>query len=62
METDSMKRPVIAIGLDAMNPELLQQWMETGHLKNLAAIRARGGFGYLNNVSIDRTETSWITF
>lgn len=34
-----MKKPVIAIGLDASNPLLLEKWMSQGHLKNLNRLR-----------------------
>ena len=57
-----MKSRVIAIGLDATDPLLLEQWMDEGHLPNLARFRARGTFGSLENVRYYRTETSWVTF
>ncbi len=57
-----MKRQVIAIGLDAVDPGLLERWLDQGHLKHLAAARDSGGFGLVNNVRYYRTETSWLTF
>lgn len=57
-----MTPPVIAIGLDATNPQLLENWMDQGLLPNLARFRAEGAFGTVNNVRYYRTETSWITF
>lgn len=57
-----MSAPVIAIGLDASNPRLLEKWMDQGLLPNLARFRAEGAFGTVNNVRYYRTETSWITF
>jgi len=57
-----MTRPVIAIGLDATDPKLLEHWMDLGELPNLARFREQGTFGWVNNVRYYRTETSWITF
>jgi len=57
-----MKPRVIAIGLDATDPLVLEQWIDEGRLPNLARFRARGAFGWLENVRYYRTETSWITF
>jgi len=57
-----MNRPVIALGLDATDPKLLEDWMDDGKLPNLARFRERGAFGWVNNVRYYRTETSWITF
>ncbi|MEN8106966.1 MAG: alkaline phosphatase family protein [Pseudomonadota bacterium] len=57
-----MTRPVIAIGLDATDPKLLEHWMDLGVLPNLARFRDQGAFGWVNNVRYYRTETSWITF
>ena len=57
-----MTRPIIAIGLDATDPKLLEHWMDHGELPNLARFRDQGAFGWVNNVRYYRTETSWITF
>lgn len=57
-----MTGPVIAIGLDATDPVLLEGWMDRGLLPNLAALRAKGSYGWVRNMEYYRTETSWITF
>ncbi|MGB5744755.1 MAG: alkaline phosphatase family protein, partial [Sedimenticolaceae bacterium] len=57
-----MTRPVIAIGLDATDPKLLEPWMDRGLLPNLARLREQGAYGWVDNVRYYRTETSWITF
>ena len=57
-----MGAPVIAIGLDATDPKLLERWMDAGHLPTLARFRADGAFGWVDNVRYYRTETSWVTF
>jgi predicted AlkP superfamily phosphohydrolase/phosphomutase len=57
-----MKNPVIAIGLDAGDPNLIEKWMEQGHLKNLKALRDRGAYGRLKTFEYYRAETPWTTF
>jgi predicted AlkP superfamily phosphohydrolase/phosphomutase len=41
--------PVIAIGLDAVEPSLLEKWMSQGYLKNLSRLREQGIYGRLDN-------------
>ena len=40
-----MNKPVIAIGLDAAEPKLIEQWRAKGHLPNLSQIRQPGIYG-----------------
>lgn len=42
-----MRRKVVAIGLDAADPVLLERWMNAGKLPNLSRIRAQGAYGQL---------------
>ncbi len=57
-----MKTPVIAIGLDAADPVLVEEWMAAGHLPNLAALRANGAYGRLENIGYYKAETPWTSF
>ncbi len=57
-----MRNPVIAIGLDAGDPNLLEKWMAQGHLKNLQKLRDRGAYGRLKTFDYYRAETPWTTF
>ncbi len=65
-----MKKPVIAIGLDSAEPQLLEQWMAQGYLKNLQQLREQGTYGRLQNIvnyaqgSAPSTDTDqvWIMF
>lgn len=57
-----MKRPVVAIGLDAADPVLLEQWMDQGHLPNLQALSREGAYGRLTNLGYYKAETPWTTF
>ncbi len=57
-----MKTPVIAIGLDAADPDLLDEWMAAGHLPNLSRLRSAGVYGRLDNMEYYKAETPWTTF
>lgn len=57
-----MKRPVIAIGLDAADPQLLETWMAQGHLPHLNQLRQQGAYGRLDNLEYYKAETPWTTF
>lgn len=58
-----MQKSVIAIGLDAANPDLLEKWLDRGHLPNLARLRQDGAFGKLTSaIKYYRAETAWPVF
>lgn len=58
-----MNRSVIAIGLDAANPELLQRWMKRGLLPHISRMRDKGAFGTLSScIKHNRSETVWSMF
>ena len=57
-----MNKKVIAIGLDAADPELLETWMAQGYLKNLKRLREEGAYGRLTNLQYYKAETPWTTF
>jgi predicted AlkP superfamily phosphohydrolase/phosphomutase len=57
-----MKKPVIAIGLDAADPSLIEQWMDRGHLENISRLREQGTYARLENLDYYRAETPWTTF
>jgi predicted AlkP superfamily phosphohydrolase/phosphomutase len=65
-----MKRPVIAIGLDAAEPRLIEQWMFEGYLPNISNLSQQGTYGRLNNTvnygdrvaEYSTTEPLWATF
>lgn len=56
------KHPVIAIGLDAAEPKLIETWIEQGRLPNLKRLRDRGGYARLSNHEHYRAETPWTNF
>jgi predicted AlkP superfamily phosphohydrolase/phosphomutase len=58
-----MKSPkVLAIGLDAAEPSLIEKWIDEGILKNLSALRSRGSYGRLNSSAEWLVGSTWPTF
>lgn len=53
---------VVAIGLDATDPVLLERWIEAGHLPNIARFRGAGAYGRLTTFPYCRAEASNTTF
>src|SRR6056297_3657125 len=59
----TMPNSVIAIGLDAANPELLEKWLNRGYLPNMARLRDEGAFGKLSStIKYYRAESAWPVF
>lgn len=56
------RQPVVAIGLDATDPVLLERWLDAGHLPNLARFRDGGAYGRLATFPYCRAEASNTTF
>ncbi|NEQ82890.1 MAG: nucleotide pyrophosphatase [Moorea sp. SIO2I5] len=57
-----MNKPVIAIGLDAAEPSVLEKWMSQGHLQTMRRLRDQGTYGRLKNFEAFSAETPWTTF
>jgi predicted AlkP superfamily phosphohydrolase/phosphomutase len=54
---------VIAIGLDSVEPSLLEAWMDAGALPNLARLRAEGVYGRLESADRQfKAEVPWTCF
>lgn len=64
------RRRVIALGLDAADPVLLERWMDEGRLPNLARLRSEGAYGRLRStvelhgqrIEAFSTEPLWVDF
>jgi predicted AlkP superfamily phosphohydrolase/phosphomutase len=54
--------PVIAIGLDAADPLLIERWMSEGRLPTLARLRSTGTYRRLANFKYCRAEAACTTF
>ncbi|WP_341531528.1 alkaline phosphatase family protein (plasmid) [Nostoc sp. UHCC 0302] len=65
-----MKKPVIAIGLDAADPVLIKKWISQGYLKNIGKLQQQGTYSNLKNTvkycgnptEFSVTEPLWATF
>ncbi|MDJ0520026.1 MAG: alkaline phosphatase family protein [Trichodesmium sp. MO_231.B1] len=57
-----MKNPVIALGLDAADPVLIDKWISQGYLQNLKTLREQGAYGRLTHLEYYKAETPWTTF
>lgn len=65
-----MKKPIIVIGLDAYDAQLMETWMAQGHLKTFNRLRQQGAYGRLTNTvnycgkpeEIKANDTLWPTF
>jgi len=57
-----VKRPVVALGIDAASVGLLETWIEQGQLPALAALRARSSRAHLRGGDAYRAETPWTCF
>jgi predicted AlkP superfamily phosphohydrolase/phosphomutase len=63
-------KPVVFIGMDSADPQLLEDWIAQGHLPNLAQIKQGGAYSRIHNTvfyggkpaSMDSTEVLWPTF
>ena len=55
-------RPLIAIGLDAADPLLVERWMDEGRLPTLARLRAGGVYTRLANFDYCRAEAACTSF
>ena len=54
--------PVLMIGLDAAEPELIERWMGDGTLPSLAGLRARGSYRRLASSAAWLAGSPWPTF
>ena len=57
-----MRPQVIAIGLDAGDPILIDKWVDQGKLPSLQSLREKGAHGSLDNMGYYKAETPWTSF
>ncbi len=55
-------KKVIAIGLDAAEPRVIERWMAEGKLPHMQKIKDIGVYTRLDNFEESSVETSWTTF
>jgi predicted AlkP superfamily phosphohydrolase/phosphomutase len=57
-----MTNPVIAIGLDAADPNVIETWISQGYLPTLRSLKEKGAYARLKTFDYYRAETPWTTF
>ena len=57
-----MRRKVIVIGLDGLEPGIVEAMLERGELPNLAKIRASGSYSRLKTTYPAQTPVAWSSF
>jgi predicted AlkP superfamily phosphohydrolase/phosphomutase len=57
-----MKSPVIAIGLDAAEADLIERWTADGKLPTLARLKSGGAYGRTEGNEIGFSEVAWPSF
>ncbi|MCI0459304.1 MAG: alkaline phosphatase family protein [Gemmataceae bacterium] len=53
---------VIVLGLDGLEPRIVERLFQAGELPNLARLRAQGGFGRVATTCPAQTPVAWATF
>jgi predicted AlkP superfamily phosphohydrolase/phosphomutase len=58
----SVASKVIVIGLDGLEPSIVEGMMQTGELRNLARLRDQGGYSRIATTTPAQTPVAWSTF
>jgi predicted AlkP superfamily phosphohydrolase/phosphomutase len=53
---------VIVLGLDGLDPNLAERWIEAGHLPNLARLKAKGSYDRLQTTYPSISPVAWASF
>ena len=61
MERRKIER-VIAVGLDGLEPSIVDRMLDRGELPNLALLRGQGGYGRVGTTTPAQTPVAWSTF
>jgi predicted AlkP superfamily phosphohydrolase/phosphomutase len=57
-----LKKKVIILGFDGIDPDLLSEWMEEGKLPNLKSLQERGTFLELGTTNPAESPVAWSSF
>jgi predicted AlkP superfamily phosphohydrolase/phosphomutase len=58
---DTVKKAIV-IGLDGLEPKIVEPMLDAGELPNLAKLRAQGGYGRVRTTYPAQTPVAWSTF
>lgn len=61
-ENETMSRKIVAIGLDSPNNAIVENWLNSGLLPNLAALRSESSWGIVSHHKDNNDQNSWIPF
>ncbi len=61
MSNDSKSLPLVILGLDAGDPELIRRWAEEGHLPNLASVMQNGCWGKTSGAELISAHGVWLS-
>jgi len=59
---DMKRNPIILIGLDSADPDLILKWSSEGHLPAISSLIKRGCWGKLNSTADISSGSLWPTF
>ena len=51
--------PILALGLEAADPDLLEAWLDAGELPNFRALIERGGYRRLRSCTDVSSGATW---
>ena len=52
-------RKIIVIGLDGLDPKIVESMLDAGELPNLAGLRRRGGYSRVRTTYPAQTPVAW---
>ena len=55
-------KKVIVLGMDGLDPDILEKMMDQGELPQFQALRSKGAFERLQTVSPPQSPVAWSTF
>jgi len=62
MQKNCLKKKIIIIGIDAMDPNITEKLMREGRLPNLSYLKANGGYSRLATTNPAESVVAWSTF
>jgi len=61
MGNNTQSLPLVIVGLDAGDPDLIQRWTQEGYLPTIASIMQRGCWGRISGPDLISTKGTWLS-